>query len=392
MHSFFLRFSIHRCVFLDRYSHFPSQINQKNHHIPPVANTMKKIKMLFLSVVLCLILIMTAMNTGGSSSRKKLLQRKHLELQTGTAAFDVQEGQQQQQLLLLHNTSPNQNPNPDTDDNNDNSSNKPTIAICAATRAKANWTTLDDSDVYRVLVPSIARSVTEADRAVFRVRLYLAVDDDDDFWIQHRDRVGRHPMNPPWLSIHVKVYPKSVASKIPFNPMMRDAYDDGSEYFMRTNDDSEFTSEGWITLAVAQLRAYSPPNVGVVGPTCGEGNQEILTHDMVHRTHLVIFEKTYYPEVFPNWFVDDWITMVYNSGGITTGGRATRMANWTVTHHNGPPRYEHANFRQVRKQYFERELRHGRRALRAYLSRLDGAETSIQPESSSRKKRRKKRK
>jgi len=32
-----------------------------------------------------------------------------------------------------------------------------------------------------------------------------------------------------------------------------------------------------------------------------------MTHDMVHRTHLKIFE-TYYPAVFHNWFVDDWIS------------------------------------------------------------------------------------
>lgn len=39
----------------------------------------------------------------------------------------------------------------------------------------------------------------------------------------------------------------------------------------------------------------------------------ILTHDMVHRTHLEIF-PTYYPAGLSNWYMDDWITIVYQPG------------------------------------------------------------------------------
>ena len=42
-------------------------------------------------------------------------------------------------------------------------------------------------------------------------------------------------------------------------------------------------------MAVRTLRGYAPPNVGVVGPRCDEGNTKILTHDFVHRSHLEIF-------------------------------------------------------------------------------------------------------
>ena len=62
--------------------------------------------------------------------------------------------------------------------------------------------------------------------------------------------------------------------------------------------------------AVRALGGFSPPNVGVVGPYCAEGNTLILTHDFVHRTHLQIFAPHYYPPVFSDWWMDDWISKV----------------------------------------------------------------------------------
>ena len=59
-----------------------------------------------------------------------------------------------------------------------------------------------------------------------------------------------------------------------------------------------------------QLAKFSPPNVGVVGPTCKEGNSRILTHDFVHKTHLHIF-GVHYPPVLMDWWMDDWISHVY---------------------------------------------------------------------------------
>ena len=53
-------------------------------------------------------------------------------------------------------------------------------------------------------------------------------------------------------------------------------------------------------------------------------------HDprLVHRTHLEIFE-TYYPNVFSAWWIDDWITKVYDPG------RSIQLKDWEVNHHTG---------------------------------------------------------
>eukprot|EP00957_Ditylum_brightwellii_P139385 10622546-Ditylum_brightwellii.AAC.1 len=145
--------------------------------------------------------------------------------------------------------------------------------------------------------------------------------------------------------------------------MMRQAYADGAEYLVRINDDSEFVTSGWVSKAVAKLASYSPPNVGMVGPDCHEGNREISTHDMVHRTHLDIFDH-YYPEVFSARRIDNWISKVYGTK------RSTKMLDWRVKHHiyrNGT-RYA---VQRREKQLLEGELEKGAAKIEAWLSKTD---------------------
>jgi len=125
------------------------------------------------------------------------------------------------------------------------------------------------------------------------------------------------------------------------------------------NDDTRFSSTGWITLATQQLAQYDPPNVGVVGPYCKE-NTRILTHDMVHRTHLDIFNGDYYPAIFDNWYVDDWISAVYGES------RTTTLTNWTVDHlvNKYGTRYKIAH---EQKSLLERAVEDGQLYLHMYL-------------------------
>jgi hypothetical protein len=110
------------------------------------------------------------------------------------------------------------------------------------------------------------------------------------------------------LQFHTHV-PKQRRNKIPFNPLARAALNAGSDFFVRINDDTEFISNSWITKGINALESLNPRYVGVVGPDCPDGNTQILTHDMVHHTHLRIFGE-YYPDVFESIFVDNWISSV----------------------------------------------------------------------------------
>ena len=183
------------------------------------------------------------------------------------------------------------------------------------------WRSLGDTTLQNTLIPSIEKTISTSDRSKYDFRLYLAADHDDQFWLNNQNNIR----TPDWLSVHVGFY-EVPEHKIPFNPMMRAAYNDGAEYMVRINDDSEFVTSDWVSKAVANLASYDPPNVGMVGPNCREGNSAIMTHDMVHRTHLDIFEH-YYPDVFSAWWVDDWISKVYGPQ------RSTKMMDWTVKHH-----------------------------------------------------------
>lgn len=198
------------------------------------------------------------------------------------------------------------------------------ICVCALTRSKTTWKTLDDSRVMKNVIASTHRT-TAMQWDKFEVQILLGADTDDTFWQQHADALKQHALVQYELQVTFKFYPKH-ANFLPFNDLMHDGYHTGSEYLVRINDDTEFTSNGWISLGVRTLQGFQPPNVGVVGPSCAQGNTKILTHDMVHRTHLHIF-KTYYPPVFHNWYLDDWISLVYGPA------RTKKIKNWTVFHH-----------------------------------------------------------
>lgn len=75
--------------------------------------------------------------------------------------------------------------------------------------------------------------------------------------------------------------------------MARAAYRDGAMYFYRINDDTEILTN-WPKVFVKAIHSLSYP-YGVVGPICRQGNNQILTHDFVHREHMEIFEMNYYP-------------------------------------------------------------------------------------------------
>ena len=148
-----------------------------------------------------------------------------------------------------------------------------------------------------------------------------------------------------------------------FNFMMAAAWEDGADYLYRVNDDTQFVGSGWPVAAVRQLRGYSPPNVGVVGPRCDEGNTKILTHDLVHRTHLQIFEH-YYPPIFSDWWMDDWITRVY-------GTSRTRRATFRVRHLTGyqGTRYDVDQSHATRLQS---ELQAGHQRIERWLHQQSG--------------------
>lgn len=237
---------------------------------------------------------------------------------------------------------------------------KTSVAICALSKSKPDWKYIHDSSVYKLFLTGIHRT-TQMQLSEYSIQVHIGVDTTDPFWSKYDNYhalilASARDFN---LRVAVHHYPKKHRDHLPMNELMRDAARTGAEYLVRLNDDTEITSMAWLPLAVHQLLAYNPPNVGVVGPVCKEGKTSILTHDMVHRTHLDIFE-TYYPPQFHNWYVDDWISEVYGRD------RTTKIPGWTVHHHIGPPRY---NPIMVDKETLRKTIQDGNDRIQTYLSK-----------------------
>jgi hypothetical protein len=121
--------------------------------------------------------------------------------------------------------------------------------------------------------------------------------------------------------------PGRSVSALVASDVMRVAYNEGADYLYRVNDDTEILTAGWEDQLTHALARMVPPNVGVSGPLCEQGNLDILTHHMTHRTHLDLFDY-YYPRALVDWFSDDYISFVYGPQ------RSTMVRGAPVAHRN----------------------------------------------------------
>lgn len=219
----------------------------------------------------------------------------------------------------------------------------PLIAIMAATTTRRiqNPST-DNLALFTFLFPSLIRSLD----CGFRYEYILGYDAGDQYYdskegIDQTKKWFQKNVEDPLRAnaIQISLRPVRVKNSLKkpgpvFNEMARAAYRAGANYFYRINDDTEILNN-WPTLFVNTLQWLGYP-YGVVGPVCRQGNQQILTHDMVHRVHMEIFEMNYYPPELTDWWMDDWVSFVYGSQ------RTFKSMKSQVLHHTGAhgQRYE----------------------------------------------------
>jgi hypothetical protein len=200
-----------------------------------------------------------------------------------------------------------------------------TIAVALCTTSKGiQPLTFDHLALTKILLPSISKTLEEP----YLYEFHIGVDDDDHFYtdsFNQRDVIKRTTPHP----LQFYVFP-STKNRVPFNELLAEVYKSGADYIVRVNDDTEFITTGWTSLGVHVLLNNRPVNSGVVGPFVrGPANVKntILTHDMVHRTHLETFPH-YYSPAFDNQWLDDWITRVYSPGHVNW------IDDWVVHHHS----------------------------------------------------------
>jgi hypothetical protein len=198
----------------------------------------------------------------------------------------------------------------------------PIVAVCLpmTSRKSGGPRKLTDAvgstPVMKFILPSLNRTCAN-NGTTYIVRTYVAIDHDDAYWLANLEYLQAR--------VYRVIISQRTAGYIPLNVAPLNAYMDGADYLVRVNDDTSFDSRDWPEKGIAALQKLEPPNLGVVAPTCKQGNRVIFTHDMTHRTHLDIF-GSYYPPELKSWWIDDWITFVYASN------RARRLLEWTVVH------------------------------------------------------------
>ena len=239
------------------------------------------------------------------------------------------------------------------------------VAVSSTTRG-TGIVAVEELPLVVHLLPSLVRT---AERG-FEYWVYGVHDDDDIFWENKANTATlrtwftanvQDPLSKKGITVKMAIlrFNNPVHKPGPaFNFMLAAAVADGAEYLYRVNDDTEFIDQ-FSTVSVETLQAFSPPNFGVVGPICKQGNEKILTHDFVHRQHLEIFGM-YYPPELSDWWMDDWITHVY-------GEEHTVKGPHSVFHHVGTSstRYE-VNFEHAK--LLQGAVRLGRQKISDWLN------------------------
>ena len=189
--------------------------------------------------------------------------------------------------------------------------------LIPSTTNKIKYPSLQNLTLMTECLPYIKATVEPK----FNYKVYIGTE-NNDFLVTQFDELKSLSAG------NIEIIPMIVKGgtfNIAINEIAHQAYKDGVDYMCRINDDTTFMTKNWTSFGIKTLSNFEPANVGVVGPTCRQGNIHVMTHDMVHRTHLLIFNY-YYPPVFENCFLDDWITLVYKPN------RSIKLETWEVFH------------------------------------------------------------
>jgi hypothetical protein len=180
----------------------------------------------------------------------------------------------------------------------------------------------------------LLKSIKSTIEPKYRYSLIIGIDKTDTFWNAHIQEIIDFFHSKPFIDVEILAvkggsFSKAINGVAAYAHTLKTKINSKTEgkcnYYIRINDDSQFVSHGWTTMAVNQLAKYNPKNVGVVGPTVKQGNTGILVFDFVHRVHLDIFD-TYYPAELSNWWIDDWITQVYRPNNMR------KLPQWRMNH------------------------------------------------------------
>jgi hypothetical protein len=207
--------------------------------------------------------------------------------------------------------------------------------IIPVTSNKCNYNNFKHTDLFNILFKSFFTTYD----STHEYRFYLGIDSDDEFYqnenVQNDIKKFINIMkNTDILFLTIDSIHKGNVCHI-WNGLFKKAYEDNYDYFVQIGSDIYFQDKDWVNACLDILKQNN--DIGVVGMT-DQGRKKynpydtLLTQSFVSRKHMEIF-GFYYPYEFKNWFIDDWISEIYEKSN----------KKFIIPHRiyncGGPPRY-----------------------------------------------------
>ena len=232
---------------------------------------------------------------------------------------------------IIRKNSKKKNNKKKNNNKNDNNKNDNKIAFCIPTTSNLrSWKTLEESYLYKILLPSINILSEKYD-----IKLFVGYDFDDKLYSKINLPKSYYDIVIDWKDFKGC---RGNPCKI-WTDLSKVAIDNGYEYFICCGDDIRFDpNKTWLDLFIDKLKKNNN-----IGYSAGYSNNELIpTQFLFHKTHYEIFGWIFPPEIL-NWQCDDFIYEIYGKDG-----------NWMkeFKHYNigGQPRYYPNNCVTLRKK------------------------------------------
>jgi hypothetical protein len=178
------------------------------------------------------------------------------------------------------------------------------------TSRKQDWLELGDCSFIKTLLPNFLRTREEN---LFNYTFYIGLDDDDEYFMKNKKLLKRR------LRKHDKVFVQKGFQGNPcgyWNYLMKEAYNDGNEYFIQYGDDIKMLTPKFTSYYITILKNNN--DFGIVGGVDYNFWLERLMINKIgiienlccSRKHYEMLGYMFNPE-FKTWFSDDWISGVY---------------------------------------------------------------------------------
>lgn len=186
---------------------------------------------------------------------------------------------------------------------------KPKIAILVPVCSRnQKYNDISTTPFYKKFLPNFVNTIEDS---LYEYKIYLGIDDDDTFYINHISKFLQEPRIRIIILNHCQHNPVRA-----WNILFHQAITDNYEYFFQIGDDVSLFTKGWTTAFINTLKKQC--NIGTIAPCepmnyhgrIQENKPIVNENNFVHRTHFQIFGFFFFPEII-NWHCDDWITFVY---------------------------------------------------------------------------------